>query len=165
MGSSFREIPGKFMPVEKDGAVSEQGRWQYFMHNVVKGRKIGWYDYEEAGAKNMEKFWALTRTNERLMVRIIKTDHFKYEVDFGNMLQTNIKTGTRRAIRRVSPGVVPSSAPPDIIPEPVKGIPESEEEDDDREDDDEEDDVTDEDATDVEPIEPALDTMKAKLKP
>merc|ERR1712007_18760 len=107
---------------------------------------------------------ALTKSNLRLTVRIIKTDLFKYEVDFGNMLQTNIKTGTRRVIRRVPPGVVPSSAPPDIIPEPVKGIPESEEEDDDGEDDDEEDVVTDDDATDIEPIELAtLDTVKAKL--
>merc|ERR1712187_393402 len=117
IGSSFVQMPGKYKILQKAKCPVATGTWQYYLHNSIDGKDIGWYNYDDHSAKNMEKFYQLLETNEGLDVRSITTNYFTYEVDFRNMLQTNTSSGTRRAIRRVPPGEVASETPPSILPQ------------------------------------------------
>lgn len=111
--------------------------WQYYMHNAIDGKSIGWYNYEGESAENIEKFWRQSKRNDGLDVRVIRSDYFTYEVNYKFMLQTNVKTGTRRVIRRLNPGEEASPDEPAVIPDkvaPRKPIaPEEEAEEDDEE--------------------------------
>lgn len=140
--ATFVEEPGKYKLLIKDAKKDAEasGTWQYYLHNKVDGKKIGWYDYDEDAGKNMEKYWRQYNTNEGLGVRLIQSDYFKYEVNFTDMIQTNTKSGTRRVIRRVAAGERPSAAAPEKIPEKVAPRADAAEEDSDdeeAEDDDE----------------------------
>lgn len=117
VGGSFCEVGGKYTLVKREDAASDRGRWQFYMHNVVNEKAIAWYDYKEAQAADMEKYWLQYRANPALAVRFITTDYFVYEIDFEEMVQTNTKSGTRRAIRRIALGDEASEAPPASIPE------------------------------------------------
>lgn len=145
---SFVEIPGKYKVLVRETADPKApGLWQYYMHNSVDGKRIGWYDYEAAQTESMEKYWHQFTNNDGLEIRFIQTDYFKYEVNFKEMIQTNTKSGTRRVIRRTPAGEKPSPAKPDVIPDPVAPAPaaaaaetsDEEEEDDVEPEDDEED--------------------------
>jgi len=117
---TFVEAPGKYKLLAREAKAEVPGTWQYYMHNSVDGKKIGWYDYQEEPAKNMEKYWRQYNSNEGLGVRFVHSDYFKYEVNFTDMIQTNTKSGTRRVIRRVPAGEKPSPAAPHKIPEPAE---------------------------------------------
>merc|ERR1719469_439052 len=67
----------------------------------------------------VEKYWRQSESNDGLTLRVLSSDYFSYEVDYRSLLQTNIKTGTRRVIRRVLPGATASGDAPIIIPEKV----------------------------------------------
>mmetsp|Transcript_27341 Transcript_27341/g.63750 ORF Transcript_27341/g.63750 Transcript_27341/m.63750 type:complete len:476 (-) Transcript_27341:7-1434(-) len=159
LGGTFVEHPGKYKLLakaeevaakadagaERSEAASKVGKWQYYLHNALDGKEIGWHDYAEEAGANMEKFWKVCETNEGLAVRFVQTKYYKYEVNFTEMIQTNIKTGTRRVIRRVAEGERASDDPPEKVPDPVppKKVPDEEEE-------DEDDDEADEDGAEYE---------------
>jgi len=153
-GSSV-EHSGKYTVVVKDikkETEESSGRWQYYLHNKVDGKKIGWYDYEGESATNMEKYWKQLCSNKGLDIRLVQSDYFKYEINFTELIQTNTKSGTRRAIRRIPAGEHPSQEPPSKIPAPVKPVaPPAEESDDEEEMDDE--DGEEEEEEDEEPAE------------
>lgn len=119
LGSTFVEVPGKYAVVTRSDASAVRGRWQYYMHNSVDGKVVGWHSYEEPAASNMEKYFHQFQDNAALRLRFVTTDYFIYEIDFVNMIQTNMKSGTRRVLRRVLPGETPTEAPPSSIPEAV----------------------------------------------
>mmetsp|Transcript_83477 Transcript_83477/g.186500 ORF Transcript_83477/g.186500 Transcript_83477/m.186500 type:complete len:617 (+) Transcript_83477:109-1959(+) len=119
IGTSFKEVAGKYKLIAKGSMSNTRGRWQYYLHNEVDGKTIGWYDYEAPAAKNMEKYWRQFESNDGLDIRLIQSDYFKYEVNFGEMIQKNTTSGMRRAIRRVAAGEEASTAPPAAIPEPA----------------------------------------------
>eukprot|EP00928_Gymnodinium_smaydae_P035923 TRINITY_DN25197_c1_g1_i2.p1 TRINITY_DN25197_c1_g1~~TRINITY_DN25197_c1_g1_i2.p1 ORF type:complete len:467 (-),score=96.51 TRINITY_DN25197_c1_g1_i2:133-1533(-) len=104
-------------------AAEVPGKWQYYLHNKVDGKELGWYDYDKSAGDNMEKFWKQFERDPTLNVRLIQSDYFKYEVDFGAMIQKNTKSGMRRVVRRIADGQEASSDPPDEIPEPGKPDP------------------------------------------
>jgi len=133
--ATFVEEAGKYKLLNKDERKEAPGKWQYYLHNKVDGKKLGWYEYEEDAAKNMEKYWRQYNTNEGLGVRFVQSDYFKYEVNFTEMIQTNTKSGTRRVIRRVPAGEKPAPAAPEKIPEKVAARKEPEEDDEDDEED------------------------------
>jgi len=138
---TFVETPGKYKLLAKVTKSEAQGLWQYYLHNEVDGKRIGWYNYTGDSAKNMEKFWHQFEENAGLEVRFVQSDYFKYEVNFSTMVQTNLKSGMRRVIRRVAPGKKPSPEAPSVIPEkakPAAPAPESSEEEDEEEDVDDE---------------------------
>mmetsp|Transcript_41157 Transcript_41157/g.95333 ORF Transcript_41157/g.95333 Transcript_41157/m.95333 type:complete len:497 (+) Transcript_41157:73-1563(+) len=118
--ASFVESPGKYRLLTKESKEVPRGAWQFYQHNKVDGKIIGWYDYQEEAAKNMEKYWNQYNSNAGLGVRVVNSDYFKYEVNFTEMIQTNTKSGMRRVIRRVPAGEKPSPAAPEKIPDPVK---------------------------------------------
>uniref|UniRef100_A0A7S1WXK8 NAD(+) ADP-ribosyltransferase n=1 Tax=Alexandrium catenella TaxID=2925 RepID=A0A7S1WXK8_ALECA len=153
--ATFVEEAGKYKLLNKDERKEAPGKWQYYLHNKVDGKKLGWYEYEEDAAKNMEKYWRQYNTNEGLGVRFVQSDYFKYEVNFTDMIQTNTKSGMRRVIRRVPAGEKPSPAAPEKIPEKVaaRKEPEEDEEEEDGEvsDGDEEDDAEAEEAAEAAP--------------
>mmetsp|Transcript_115531 Transcript_115531/g.326583 ORF Transcript_115531/g.326583 Transcript_115531/m.326583 type:complete len:474 (-) Transcript_115531:36-1457(-) len=125
-GGSFEEAPGKYHLLAKEFRQETPGLWQYYLHNTVDGKEVGWYDYESNAAENMELYWRQLQSNPRLGIRVIQTDYFKYEIDFVGMFQTNTTSGTRRAIRRVPAGEHPSPKPPLKIPvtqKPVAAAP------------------------------------------
>lgn len=134
LGGSFEEdIPGKYKLLAKDAArPAEACTWQYYLHNKVDGKKIGWYDYEGKANLDMEKYWVTHETNagRGLEVRFIKSDYFRYEINFKEMTQTNMTSGTRRVIRRVPAGERGSPEPPAHIPEAAKPVKPAEESDD-----------------------------------
>lgn len=149
-GSFEEDMPGKYKLLargarkaakkeEEDGP----GKWQYFLHNKVDGKKIAWYDYEDKAGEDMEKYWATHMSNagRGLEVRFVRSAYWRYEINFTDMVQTNVKTGMRRVIRRLAPGDLGSKEPPEKIPEPAepKAEEEEEEDDEDEEDEDEED--------------------------
>jgi hypothetical protein len=150
VGGTFAEVPGKHKVLQKSSESAAMGRWQYYLHNNIDGKTIGWYDYEDGPAQVMEKIYQSNERNGGLDVRHITTGYFTYEVDFRKMTQTNTKSGTRRAIRRVPPGETPTPTPPSVIPTAAKPKPEAaaessaEEEEDDDVIDDEVDDVAEE---------------------
>mmetsp|Transcript_47312 Transcript_47312/g.146359 ORF Transcript_47312/g.146359 Transcript_47312/m.146359 type:complete len:497 (-) Transcript_47312:143-1633(-) len=169
---SFVEVPGKYKLLAKDEKGEAPGKWQYYLHNKVDGKRLGWYDYAEDAAKDMEKYWRQYNTNEGLGVRFVQSDYFKYEVNFTEMIQTNTKSGTRRVIRRVPAGEKPSPAAPEKIPEkaaPREEKPdESSDEDADPEGEDEEDEeeAAEEEAGDAEAAEAgAEDEAEEKAEP
>jgi len=118
-------------PSTADSLQKGDTRWQFYMHAEMDGKKIGWYPYDKDAAQNLEKMFKLARTNTNLGVRIVHTSYFAYEININSMIQTNIKTGTRRVIRRIEEGEEASPDPPSSIPEPVKPreLPKDEEED------------------------------------
>jgi hypothetical protein len=124
LGGTFVDVPGKHKILLKGSDRTTIGIWQYYLHNAIDGKSIGWYSYEEGPAAIMEKQFCAHKANPGLDVRYITTGYFTYEVDFRNMTQTNTKSGTRRAIRRIEHGEVPSDAPPSVIPTAVKPKPE-----------------------------------------
>mmetsp|Transcript_58822 Transcript_58822/g.129242 ORF Transcript_58822/g.129242 Transcript_58822/m.129242 type:complete len:556 (+) Transcript_58822:111-1778(+) len=156
IGTSFKEVAGKYKLIAKGSMSNTRGRWQYYLHNEVDGKTIGWYDYEAPAAKNMEKYWRQFESNDGLDIRLIQSDYFKYEVNFGEMIQKNTTSGMRRAIRRVAAGEEASTAPPAAIPEPAlpvaaaaasdSGSSDEEVEEDEEEDEDEEDEEEDDEA-------------------
>jgi len=129
LSASFANVPGKYRLLEREaeaapGApkkVESPGKWQYYLHNKVDGKKLGWYDYDEDAGKNMEKYYQQFVRDPSLNVRLIQSDYFKYEVNFTLLQQKNTKSGMRRVIRRVETGPgarKPSDAAPTEIPEP-----------------------------------------------
>lgn len=129
LGSTFVETPGKYKLLAREEAgrkkaseAKSKGRWQYYLHNAIDGKAKGWYDYEEKAGENLEKFWLqyYDHPDLRLGVRVVHSDYFPYEINFTEMFQTNMKTGTRRIIRRIVEGETPSNSPPLKVPVPVK---------------------------------------------
>lgn len=120
---TFEEMPGKYrlVSLEPSGSGHAKGRWQFYMHNAIDGKEVGWYDYDAAAAARLEKYWRqfCDHPDLKLGVRVIHSDYFAYEINFNELWQTNIKTGTRRAIRRFADGEVPLDTPPHRIPEPA----------------------------------------------
>merc|ERR1719188_2562758 len=69
LGATFADIPGKYRPLAKEEEEEEAapgapprvragpGKWQYYLHNKVDGKKLGWYDYDKDAGDNMEKYW------------------------------------------------------------------------------------------------------------
>eukprot|EP00927_Polykrikos_kofoidii_P057090 TRINITY_DN51198_c0_g1_i1.p1 TRINITY_DN51198_c0_g1~~TRINITY_DN51198_c0_g1_i1.p1 ORF type:complete len:469 (+),score=112.71 TRINITY_DN51198_c0_g1_i1:57-1463(+) len=161
LGASVAESEGKYklLAVREEKETKVPGKWQYYLHNEVNGKAIGWYDYEGESAENMEKYWDQFTNNDGLEKRFVQTSHFKYEVNFSDMIQTNLKSGTRRVIRRVRSDEKPSPKPPSKIPVPIKPAPpeaedsgdeeEEDEAEDDGEDEEEEDGVGDEDGMEI----------------
>ncbi|CAE7219484.1 Parp1, partial [Symbiodinium microadriaticum] len=123
LGMTFEEMPGKYrlVSLEASGSGHAKGRWQFYMHNAIDGKEVGWYDYDAAAAARLEKYWRqfCDHPDLKLGVRVIHSDYFAYEINFNELWQTNIKTGTRRAIRRFADGEVPLDTPPHRIPEPA----------------------------------------------
>jgi len=129
VGATFVDIPGKYRPLAKEEEEEEAapgaprrvkegpGKWQYYLHNKVDGKKLGWYEYDEDAAENMEKYWGQFQRDAGLNVRLIQSDYFKYEVNFSDMIQRNTTSGMRRVIRRIAAGERPDNAPPEKIPE------------------------------------------------
>lgn len=135
---AFVAVDGKYCLLERDAGVvagSGSGEWEYYLHNEVNGKKVGWYSYEEKQNGEMERLWRQFGNCPTMGVRLLQTDYFWYEIDFGKMIQTNRKSGTRRVIRRVLPGAPRTSEAPSAIPEKVaptkasEAPPESEDED------------------------------------
>nr|QDO16462.1 poly [ADP-ribose] polymerase 2 [Crypthecodinium cohnii] len=131
LSASFAHVPGKYRLLEREAEAApgappkeapKPAKWQYYLHNKVDGKKLGWYDYDEDAGKNMEKYYQQFVRDASLNVRLIQSDYFKYEVDFTHMHQKNTKSGMRRVIRRVETGPgtrKPSDAAPTEIPEPA----------------------------------------------
>eukprot|EP00439_Symbiodinium_sp_Y106_P072713 s3589_g13.t1 len=123
LGMTFEELPGKYrlVSLEPSGSGHAKGRWQFYMHNAIDGKEVGWYDYDVTAAERLEKYWrqCCDHPDLKLGVRVIHSDYFAYEINFNELWQTNIKTGTRRAIRRFTDGEVPLDTPPHRIPEPA----------------------------------------------
>mmetsp|Transcript_68977 Transcript_68977/g.205270 ORF Transcript_68977/g.205270 Transcript_68977/m.205270 type:complete len:597 (+) Transcript_68977:72-1862(+) len=167
---SFVEVPGKYKLLAKDEKGEAPGKWQYYLHNKVDGKRLGWYDYAEDAAKDMEKYWRQYAASEGLGVRFVQADYFKYEVNFTEMIQTNTTSGTRRVIRRVPAGEKPSPAAPEKIPEkaaPREEKPdESSDEDEDPEDGDEdEDEAAEAEAGDAEAAAAGAEGEEEKAEP
>ncbi|CAE7385354.1 Parp1 [Symbiodinium natans] len=123
LGMTFEELPGKYRLVNLEpGSGDSKGRWQFYMHNAIDGKEVGWYDYDDAAAERLEKYWRqfCDHPDLKLGVRVVHSDYFAYEINFNELWQTNIKTGTRRAIRRFVDGEVPADMPPHKIPEPAE---------------------------------------------
>lgn len=132
LGASFVDIPGKYKTLAREAEPEEgappregPGRWQYYLHNKVDGKKLGWYDYDGGAGENMEKYWRQFGRDESLNIRLIQSDYFKYEVDFSKMVQRNIRSGMRRVIRRLAAGEKPSADKPAEIPDPADPAPDS----------------------------------------
>lgn len=167
LGDSFVEHPGKYRHLVKSteaSSPSRPGKWQYYLHNSVDGKEIAWYYYDDSMNANMEKYWRCSQTNDGMSVRVLRSDYFTYEVDYKAMLQTNLKSGTRRVIRRLAPGEASSDDAPAVIPtkvDPAPGKVADDEGDDDKEEDIEEDEAElesgDEDEDEV------LDTVPATV--
>jgi len=131
--AAFVEKPNKYKLLARGDREAEEaelpekdrgeGLWQYYLHNRVDGKAIGWYNYEARANTNLEKFWNVFRRNPGLELRFIKSDYFKYEVNFSEMTQCNQTSGMRRAIRRLAPSQ--KANPPRDAPEkiPEMGVP------------------------------------------
>jgi len=161
---TFVEAPGKYKLLAKasKSEAQAQGLWQYYLHNEVDGKKIGWYNYTGESATNMEKFWHQFEGNAGLEVRFVQSDYFKYEVNFSTMVQTNLKSGMRRVIRRVAPGKKPSPEAPSVIPEKAKpAAPAAESSEDEEEEDVEDDEEAGEGDEEEEPDEAAAEEEEA----
>ena len=112
-GSAFAAIPSKYIYVKGNTDERDRGvKWQYYLHNSVDGKAIGWYDYSPDAILEMEMIWRTFQANDWLTVRFVTSGHFTYAIDLPKMTQKNSSRGTVRAIRRLPTGVKPTPAPP-----------------------------------------------------
>jgi len=176
--AGFAAVDGKYSLLKCDKVLkAAHGEWYYYLHNEVNGKTVGWYAYDKDPNGEMERLWQQFSNCAALDVRLVQTDYFEYEVDFGNMVQTNRKSGMRRVLCRVAAGCPCPSDAPKHIPEkaaPVKkpeAPPESEDEDEDEviaramaeSEEDEDDDAEDDDEkTDVEDLAGVAEGVKAR---
>eukprot|EP00040_Diaphanoeca_grandis_P019254 m.101597 g.101597 ORF g.101597 m.101597 type:complete len:185 (-) comp27336_c0_seq1:1553-2107(-) len=91
-------------------------RWQYYMTNVVDGKKIGWHNYDAGAASQLEPKWQ-EQANLGVMLRTtwhLKSGWFTYEVNLGTMTQKNMESGTVRHIRRLGVGERATNTKPGV---------------------------------------------------
>lgn len=115
----YPHIEGKYKSVrnhENLTGCTLHSRWQYYLAGALDGKSAGWYDYGKESASTMEGFWCQFETDPQLRLRVIETSAGTYAVNFSSMVQTNTRTGTRRAIRRIPPGDVPLPSAPEHSP-------------------------------------------------
>lgn len=120
---TVQPIPGKYRFVTQDFAVKHQflnvqtGRWQYWVSDFVDGKPTGWYDYTSTGNVFAEQLYLEFLSNPWLNQRVVQSGQFAYLVDLQTMTQTNIvhSNHTTRHIRRIPPGEIPNSNPPDEL--------------------------------------------------
>lgn len=96
--------PGKYWPIVV-GSEARNGSWEYYQSNQLDGKSPGWYPYTATASAVVEDVHAEWRTNpgSGLSVRCVQSGYFSYRVDFGDMTQRNLSTGTQRPIRRGTP--------------------------------------------------------------
>lgn len=111
-GQYTAQKPGKYAMLVVSGNRGPVAKWQYYLHNSVDGKKIGWHDYANEAMQEMEDLWHTFQANQWLGTRWVESGTWTYEIDLPNMSQTNVKTNMTRGIRRVPKGTKPSSAPP-----------------------------------------------------
>ena len=58
--------PKKYAMLELATADGPCGRWQYYLHNSVDGKKIGWHDYAKTAMPEMEDLWTTFQANQWL---------------------------------------------------------------------------------------------------
>lgn len=78
--------------------------WQYYVDDGVDGKRKGWYDYFKEAAEIVEGAYSefVSNPDRNFKVRSVQSGTFCYQVDFGEMKQTNVThpNRTQRQIRR-----------------------------------------------------------------
>jgi len=108
---SFAKVDGMYDLIKGDTGVrrstegSDGGRlWQYYVDDGVDGKRVGWYDYAQEAAEEVESIHSDWVNNPEgpFHVRSVQSGSFCYEVNFKEMVQTNVThpNRTQRKIRR-----------------------------------------------------------------
>ncbi|CAE7947712.1 Parp1, partial [Symbiodinium sp. KB8] len=102
LGMTFEEMPGKYrlVSLEASGSGHAKGRWQFYMHNAIDGKEVGWYDYDAAAAARLEKYWRqfCDHPDLKLGVRVIHSDYFAYEINFNELVAPFVGSQTERLV-------------------------------------------------------------------
>ncbi len=100
-GTPLARTPGRYCAITVP-AVAGDATWQYYMDVAMDGRPVGWHPYSSDASQTLEDIFGewCANPDANLHVRSVQSGVFSYRVDFGSMEQCNLKTSTRRRIRR-----------------------------------------------------------------
>jgi len=97
---------GKYDFLKKDyqRKREEFSMWQYYVNDGVDGKEVGWYNYDAGASETVDEVYHQWLDNTSYAVRCVESGHFRYQVNFGTMTQTNIAHHGRkqRQVRRVT---------------------------------------------------------------